>query len=71
MSTQYKIVSRREFEVNGEKKVAWPEVGFFIDNGDKKYVTLNLNPNILYHVFPIEKPDAKKPATATNEETQY
>jgi hypothetical protein len=68
MNEKFKIVARQEYEVKGVKKVAWNLVGILIENGDKRYVTLNMIPNTLFHVFPMDKPEAKAPQ---NDEVQF
>lgn len=70
MATRYKICSRQEYEQNGQKKTAWPVVGYFIDSGDKKYVTLNLMPNQLFHVYPVDQ-QQKAAGSDHQEEVQY
>jgi len=51
------IVAREEYEVNGEKKVSWNQIGILIDKGDKQYIKLNQSPGIVFFVYEQKKKD--------------
>lgn len=57
-----KLVIPEEYEVNGEKKTRWNQIGVLFEGKGKEYVKLNHIPNTLIHVFEIERRE-EKPST--------
>ena len=50
------ICTKREYEVNGEKKVKWYNVGTLrINNDGKEFIELNIFPNTPFYVFEQKK----------------
>lgn len=46
------IVTKKEYEVNGEKKVKWLQAGTLrINNDGKMFVEMNHQPDTTYFVF--------------------
>uniref|UniRef100_A0A6M3LB13 Uncharacterized protein n=1 Tax=viral metagenome TaxID=1070528 RepID=A0A6M3LB13_9ZZZZ len=46
------IVTKREFEVNGEKRVKWFKVGTLKETDDNKtFIELSMFPNTSFYVF--------------------
>jgi len=54
------IVSKKEYEVNGEKKVVWLKCGTLRTNEQgKRFIELNIIPNIPLYVFPKKEKQEK------------
>lgn len=64
------ICTKKEYEVNGVKKVTWLQCGTLriLDNG-KKFIELNHMPDITFFVFPKKDKTApaEQPAQAQEE----
>ena len=54
------ICTRREYEVNGVKKVVWLKCGTLriLDDG-KKFIEFNHLPNISFYVFPKKEKESQ------------
>lgn len=55
------IKSKQEYEVNGEKKTKWLDVGTLRINNGKKFIQLNMVPNETFYVFDPKPTNAKEP----------
>ena len=57
------VCSKREYEVNGVKKVVWLQCGTLrVNDAGKEFIELNILPNTPLYVFPKKEKTAEQPA---------
>lgn len=62
------VCTRREYEVNGVKKISWLKCGTLriLDSG-KKFIELNHLPDVSFYVFPKQEKQSKPEQTTEQE----
>lgn len=56
------ICTRKEYEVNGVKKVTWPKCGTLrTTDAGKEFIELFQNPDVTLYVFPKKDKPAQQP----------